>query len=189
MAEVGSSGLSVSEVTAMIAAQIAAQPTAFVASGAPMTIAQVLATYPAGAAYDGMYANVSNLYNGASTSAAGGVREVLRCRQDVTNGVYSWTPQREEYNASMSPTGGSVSLIPLVTPPTVRLAGTLLGNLTVTPSATNAFIGQQFTVIQNSTLGLFVTNITGLLGSNLTLLGNTVQRLEYASGGWMKASS
>lgn len=160
----------------------------FVAGGSAMSIADLMANYPAGIAYKGQYARVNNLYNGTSAAATGGLDDVLRCRFDDTNSVYRWVPQREAFNLTMSPTSGSTTLTPLVTPPTIRLAGTLLGNLSVSPLATNAYIGQKFTVIQNSTLGLFVTQITGLIGSNLTLLGNTAQELEYTATGWAKAT-
>lgn len=184
MAEGSVTGLSVADVLALISANTALS---FVNNGQYQTLAQLLTNFPAGAAYNGLYANVSDLFHNGSPGA-GGVREVLRCRQDVTNGSYAWTVQREAYNAAMAPTAGTVNLTPLITPPTVRLTGTLLGNLTITPSTTNAYVGLRQRVIQNSTLGLFVTNITGLLGSNITLLGNTVQDLEYTINGWSKAS-
>ncbi len=188
MTEASNSGLSMDEVNSAIAAAIAGIPTNFVNGGTSMTIADLLTNFPAGSGNNGKYARISNLFNGTSTSAAGGIDDIVRCRFDVANAVYRWVPQREAWNMSVTPTGGTVNLIPLVYPPTVRLAGTLLGNLTVTPSATNAYIGQRFTVIQNGVLGLFVSSITGLLGSNITLLGNTGQGLESTSGGWVKAN-
>lgn len=159
----------------------------FVNGGAAQTVAQLMANYPAGATYSGLYARVSDLYSNGIGGE--GVDEILRCRHDATNGLYRWQPQRADFNAPMSPTGGTVNLTPLVTPPTVRLTGTLLGNLTVTPSSTNAYVGQRFRVIQNSTLGIFATTLTGLIGLNLTLLGNTATELEYMAAGWAKASS
>lgn len=205
----GSSGVSLTQVTNLlnnataglqtatqvdtaIAAAIAAIPTPvlnFVAGGSYITLQQLYTNYPASATYDGMYANISNLYNGVSLSAAGGLKEVVRCRYDIANNTYSWTEQRPNWNVASASTGGTITLIPLVTPPTIRLTGTLLGNLTVTPSTTNAYVGQKFKVIQNSTLGLFATSLTGLIGSNITLLGNTVQEIEYMSNGWAKAST
>lgn len=188
MAEVIPQGMTPDDVAALITAALAAQPTSFVGGGNPMTISDLYANFPPGASYNGKYARVSNLFNGTSTTASGGIDDVVRCRFDVVNNLYRWVPQREAFNMSMSPTGGTVNLIPLVAPPTVRLAGTLLGNLTVTPSSTNAYIGQRFTIIQNSTLGLFVTSITGLIGSNLTVLGNTAQQLEFTINGWSKST-
>lgn len=186
MGEVTNPGLSQADVLSMIAANSALS---FVNGGQPMTLDALLTNYPAGASYAGQYANVTNLFNGVSTTASGGVREVLRCRQDITNGLYSWTVQREGWNTSTAMTGGTLIAMPLITAPTVRLTGTLIGNITINASPTNAYVGQRFRIIQNSTLGLFVTTITGLLGSNLNLLGNTVQDLEYTIGGWAKAST
>lgn len=188
----GSGGLSEDAAKALIASAIAALPapaTNFVRSGTPMTIADLMTSYPAGSTYSGMYARVSNLYNGNTASSAGGIDEILRCRFDERNMIYRWMPQRPDYNTEVAATGNNLMLTPLVTPPTVRLTGTLLGNLAVTPVALNAYVGQKFRVIQNSTLGLFATTLTGLLGSNITLLGNTVQDLEYTIQGWSKAST
>lgn len=187
MAEI-ENNLSQDVVQNMINAAMAALPTSFIAGGSSMTISDLMTNFPAGATYAGKYARISNLYNNVSTTATGGVDDIVRCRFDATNSVYRWVPQREAFNVSITPTGGNTNLTPLVTPPTVRLAGTLVGNLTITPSTTNAYIGQVFSVIQNSTLGLFVTTVTGLLGSNLTLLGNTTQNFEFTSGGWVKGT-
>lgn len=176
------------QIQQMIASALAAQPTSFVAGGSAMTIADLMANFPASVSTKDLYAKVSNLYNNSSASAVGGIQDILRCRFDVTNGVYRWVPQREAFNVSITPTGGSTTLTPLVTPPTIRLAGTLIGNLTINPSSTNAYVGQVFQVIQNSTLGLFTATVTGLIGSNLTLLGNTAQLFEYTSSGWVKGT-
>lgn len=184
MADVNTPGLSSQDVLALIASTSA---TSFV-STTPMTINDLLTNYPAQASRAGQYARVSNLFNGASAVASTGVDEIVRCRYDAANAVYRWVPQREAYNISMPATNGTASLLPLVTPPTIRFTGTLVGALTVTPSATNAYIGQRFTVIQNSTLGVFATTITGLIGSNLTLLGGATQDLEYTANGWVKGN-
>lgn len=177
-------GCTLDQVLQMIAQNAALS---FVNSGQPVTLAQLMGSYPAGAAYNGLYANVSDLFHNGSPGV-GGVREVVRCRQDVTNGSYAWTLQRDAYNTTSAQTSGTLSLTPLITPPTVRLTGTLLGNLSVTPLATNAYVGLRQRVIQNSTLGLFTTTITGLLGSNIALAGNAVQDLEFTTAGWAKAS-
>jgi len=57
----------------------------------------------------------------------------------------------------------------------------------VVPSATNAFIGQQQRVIMDGALGLFTTTITGLIGSNLSLLGGGAKLIEYGPTGWFSA--
>lgn len=155
----------------------------YVASGLVLTVATLLASYPPSATYQGWYARVSDLFN---NGAAGGVDEILRCRYDGTN--YRWVPQRESFVGTSAQTSGTVTLSPLVTPPTLRLTGTLLGNTTVSPSATNAYLGQRYRVIMNGTLGIFAATITGLLGSNLTLLGNTVKDIEYGPTGWFASS-
>lgn len=172
----------------MVDAAIAALPLSFVNGGAPLTIQQLMTNFPPSLAYQGLFAKVSNLYNNSSATAVGGIEDNVRCRFDATNNVYRWVPQREAFNVAIAPTSGTTTLTPLVTPPTVRLIGTLTGNLTINPSATNAYVGQVFQVIQNSTLGLFVTTITGLLGSNVTLLGNTAQLFEYTATGWVKGN-
>lgn len=188
MAEIDNQGTSADQVQQMINSAIAALPTSFVAGGSTMNIQDLMTNFPAAAIYSGKYARISNLYNNSSMSAVGGVDDIVRCRFDATNNAYRWVPQREAYNVAIAPTGGTTTLLPLVTPPTIRLTGTLVGNLTINPSATNAYIGQVFEVIQNSTLGLFITTVTGLLGSNLTILGNSTQQFEYTSGGWVKGT-
>lgn len=188
MAEIDNQGPTVDQVQQMINSAMATIPTSFVGGGTPMNIQDLMTNFPASATHSGKYARVSNLYNNSSMTSSGGVDDIARCRFDVTNNTYRWVPQREAYNIAITPTSGTTTLTPLVTPPTVRLTGTLLGNLTITPSSTNAYIGQVFEVIQNSVLGLFVTQITGLVGSNLTLLGGATQQLEYTSAGWVKGT-
>lgn len=186
MAEVSTAGLSQAEVLALIAANTALS---FVNGGTPITLANLMTNYPAGSAYANKYAVVSNLYNGVDLATAGGVQEVVRCRYDVTNNAYRWIPQRQDYSITRAETGvlGSttnVNLIPLVTPPTVRLSGTLLGALNIVPDVTNAWVGLRWRTIQNSTLGVFVTTITNLIGSNVTLLGNTTRDIDYTAAGY-----
>ena len=158
----------------------------YVNGGVFQTVAQLLANFPAGAAYADLYANVTDLYNNGT---ANGIREVLRCRYDVLNSAYRWIPQRQEFNRSVASTGGAVPLTPLVTAPTIILNGSLISNITMTPTATNAWVGQRYRIVQNSLLGLFITQITGLIGSNITLLGNTEAILEYTAGGWRQMTS
>lgn len=175
MAEYASGGLTAADVLAMIAANAA---TSFVGTPSnPMTVATLLATYPASSTYVGQYARVSDLY--------GSVDDIMRCRYDGTN--YRWVPQRESFNGTSAATSGTITLTPLVTPPTLRLTGTLLGNMSVTTSATNAYIGQRQRVVMNGTLGLFTATITGLIGSNLTLLGGGSSVVEYGPTGWFAA--
>lgn len=162
-----------------------AQVVSYVNNGGAQTVAQLLANYPANSTNAGKYAVVSDLYN---MGTANGITEIMRCRFDAVNNAYRWVPQRQEFARDMSSTGGTVTLSPLISPPTLRLMGALVNNMTVTPSATNAWVGMRFRVVQNSVLGLFVTSVTGLIGSNLTLLGNAVRDLEYGPSGWFAST-
>lgn len=166
-------GVTTASMNAAIAAALATIPTTFVTS-TPMTVANLISTYPPSATYSGLYARVTDLY--------GSVDDIMRCRYDGTN--YRWVPQREAFSGTTAATSGSVNIVPLVTPPTLVVTGTLLGNISFTPSTTNAYIGQRQRIYMTGILGLFTATITGLLGSNLTLLGNTYKDIEYRSGGW-----
>lgn len=92
--------------------------------------------------------------------------------------------------ARVSDLYGSVDDImrtPLVTAPTLRATGTLLGNLSFSMASTNAYIGQRQRIYMQGVLGIFAASITGLIGSNLTLLGNTYKDVEYGPTGWFGA--
>lgn len=166
--------------------------TQFVATctpSSPCTVANILSTYPCSATWLGYYADANNLYNGTSTSTAGGIDDIIRCRYDATNAIYSWTPQREAFNSTNTTTSGAISIIPLVTAPTVRMTGTLLGGVTITPTTTNAYIGQRVRIVVNNTLGAFLITLTGLVGSNVSLLGGTATTIEYGTTGWFQSGS
>jgi len=153
----------------------------FVGNGDFMKVADLLANYPASVTYKNKYANVSDLY--------GSVEDVMRCRFDGTN--YRWVPQREALSGTTAQATGTVAIIPLVTPPTLRLTATLLtGNVQIQPSTVNAYNGQRSRIIMPSsiTLGLYVVQITGLLGSNLSLLAGNVKDIEFGQGGWFASS-
>ncbi len=173
MAEV-SNGISADQVNALIAAAMVAQPTTFVSGGAPMTVADLLLNFPANASRQGLYARVSDLY--------GSVDDIMRCRFDGTN--YRWVPQREAYSGTTAATSGTVNITPLVTPPTLRAVGNLLGNVSFVPSATNAYVGMRQRIYITGLLGVFTATITGLIGSNLTLLGGSFRDIEYGPTGW-----
>lgn len=176
MAEI-SSGLTIDQVMQMITTNAA---TAFVGGTAqnPTTVANLISNFPPSATYLGQYARVSDLF--------GAVDDIMRCRFDGT--AYRWVPQRPNFTAVNAATGGNISILPLVTAPTLRLTGGLLSNMTITPSSTNAFVGQKQTVIQEGPLNLLTSTITGLLGSNLTLLGNTARVIEYGPTGWFASA-
>lgn len=139
-----------------------------------MTVAQVLANYPAGSAYLGKYARVSDLY--------GATDEVMRCC--MSGASYYWRPQRTDYAASQASTGGSMTLTPFVTAPQMQITGTLASALNLTPSSTNAWPGCTFEITMNGTLGLFLATITGLLGGNLSLLAGSTKRLIWTGSGY-----
>lgn len=151
--------------------------TTFVNGGSATTVANLIANFPPSAPYNGLYARVTDLY--------GSVDDIMRCRWDGTN--YRWVPQREAFSGTTAATSGAVSITPLVTPPTLRATGTLLGNVTFSAVTTNAYIGQRQRIYMQGVLGLFTATITGLIGSNLTLLGNTYKDIEYGPTGWFGA--
>lgn len=142
-----------------------------------LTVAGLHSTYPPSISNLGLYARVSDLY--------GVVDDIMRCRYDGV--AYRWVPQRPNFVGTATATGGNVTITPLVTPPTLRLTGTLISNMTITPSTTNAFIGQKQVLSQDNVLGIFTSTITGLIGSNLTLLGNTSRVIEYGPTGWFQS--
>lgn len=175
MAEVAG-GLTTQQVMDIIAANAS---TSFVGgtATAPTTVANLIANFPPAANMMGQYARVSDLY--------GTVDDIMRCRFDGV--AYRWIPQRPSFSGIAANTGGTVPIVPLVTPPTLRLSGTLLGNMSVVPSAVNAYVGQQQRVIMEGTLGLFAASITGLIGSNVSLLGGGSKLIEYSPTGWFAA--
>lgn len=175
MAEI-QGGLTDQQVRDLIAANAS---TSFVGgtATAPTTVANLIASFPPSPTYMGQYARVSDLY--------GAVDDIMRCRFDGV--AYRWIPQRPSFSATSVATSGTVSIVPLVTAPTLRLTATLLGNMSVVPSSTNAFVGQQQRVIMDGVLGLFTTTITGLIGSNLSLLGGGAKLIEYGPTGWFSA--
>lgn len=140
-----------------------------------MTVANLLANYPANAARVGKYARVTDLW--------GVTDEIMRCSSD--GATYFWRPQRVDYATYNTSTSGAMTLTPLVTPPVLYLAGTLLGSMTVTPSTTNAWPGAQFEVISTGALGIFGISINGLIGGgSLPLLQGGRKLLTYTTSGW-----
>jgi hypothetical protein len=173
----GNNGIGPEQVMQMIAANAA---TSFVGgtNTSPTTVSALHTNFPPSVTYLGQYARVSDLF--------GSVDDIMRCRWDGV--AYRWVPQRPNFVGTSTVTGGSIPITPLVTPPTLRLTATLLSNLSIAPVATNAFVGMQQKIIQEGVLGLFSSTITGLIGSNLTLLGNTTRVIEYGPTGWFSAS-
>lgn len=166
MADIGNQGLTLDQVLAAI-------PTSFVGGGAYMPVNTLLTNYPAGPTYLGQYGRVNDLW--------GSVRSVMTCEYDGS--LYYWRPQRTDYATRNSSTSGGVSLTPLITSPQITFNGTLLGNMTLTPSTTNAWPGAQFEIINNGVLGLFGINVAGLLGGTLPLLAGGRRVLTAVNNG------
>lgn len=174
MAEVYN-GLSAEQVLALIAQTV---PTSFV-SGSPMTVAQLLANYPANSTQNGKYARVTDLF--------GSVDDVMRCCFDGTN--YYWRPQRTDYAVANTRTSGTETLTPLLSAPQQVFSGTLLGNMTVALSGANAWPGAQFETKFSGILGLFSITLTGLVGgATLPLLTGGSRMFLYTSAGWREFS-
>ncbi len=175
MPELSSTGISLADVQALIAA--APSSVAFVNGGNEQTVASLLTNYPAGAAYQFKYARVSDLW--------GSVHTIMICEQDASG--YYWRPQRTDYSpAPITMTGGSMTLTPLVTAPVINLVGTLSSAVTLTPSATNVWPGASFVVTSSSVLGVFNITLSGLTGGGtVPLLSGGMRTLTYHSGtGW-----
>lgn len=144
-------------------------------SPTPMTVAALLAGFPAGATYLGKYARVNDLYGSAD--------EVMRCSKTGAS-TYYWRPQRSDYAQNSAQTGGAMSLIPLVTPPQLKLTATLASSMTITPSATNAWPGCCFDVTMAGVLGIFGITIAGLIGVSVPLLSGATKRIIYDGSGY-----
>lgn len=145
----------------------------FVGAG-PMTVASLLSTYPADFSLLGKYARVTDLYGSAD--------EVMRCSSNGTS--YYWRPQRSDYAVTNTNTSGAITLTPLLSAPQQFFTGTLLGNMTATPSATNAWPGAQFTLTMTGVLGLFSLNVNGLIGNAVPILTGSTRTFTYTSAGW-----
>lgn len=175
MADGSNNGLSAADVAAMIAQATSGTP-AFVNSGVAMPVADLLTNFPAGASNLYRYARVTDLYGQANS--------VMVC--EASNGLYYWRPQRADFANSSAATGGTVTLTPLVTAPILFLTGSLLSNMTITPSATNAWPGATFTVVNNGVLNLLGININNLIGGGtVPLLSGGSRIITYVQNlGW-----
>jgi len=155
---------------------MAAQPSGFINGGAEQTVAQLLANFPADASMVYKYARVSDLY--------GQARSVMICEGSA--GQFYWRPQRTDFAASHTGTGGAVSLVPLVNAPVTVLTGSLSSIMTITPSTANVWPGATFTVVANGAFNLLGINISGLVGGGtVPLLSGSSRVITYVSGsGW-----
>jgi hypothetical protein len=174
MADVGG-GITQQQAQDMIAAAIAGLPTSFVNNGAAQSVASLLTNYPAGAANLYKYARVNDLW--------GNTNSIMIC--EAEGSTYYWRPTRTDYASASSAQSGTVTLTPLVTPPTLYLTGALTSNLTVNMSATNAWPGAQFEVISTGVLNLFGITLGGLIaGGTVPILQGARKLVTYTTSGW-----
>lgn len=163
------------EQAAAIQAQLAATPQ-FVDPGV-MTVDQLLATYPAAASYRGKYARVSDY--------AGYVDRVLRCDYFADLAYHQWVPVLAEFGRQM-PLTGDMTLLPLKSPSSIVLTGTLPLGVTrsVTLSTANGRPGEVKEIKAGLTQLLGALNILGTgLGSGVSLALGGYQRYVLDSSG------
>lgn len=139
-----------------------------------VTVATLFANFPAGAAYLGKYARVSDLYTDSD--------EILRCC--MSGGAYYWRPQRTDFARSVSTSSGTMNLTPFVTPPQINLTAALTGNMTFNPISTSAWPGCAWDVTMQGLLGVFAATITGLIGPNVPLLTGGTKRIIWNGSGF-----
>jgi hypothetical protein len=162
----------VSQTAAIVGAQ---SMTKFVADGETITLADLMARFPASALYRGWYAHVSDLY--------GSLDEVLRCRFDGL--FYRWVPQRDQYIQNSPIASGTIALTPMFMAPIVNLTANPTSNIMVVPSSQYAYLGQTFRVNQLGVLGVFGISISGLLGGGtVPLLSGSSKLMVFDVGGW-----
>lgn len=132
----------------------------------PITVAELMSSFPAGATHKGKYAQVSDLW-GAS------VFGVMRC--GYNGRIYYWEPTTQPTLAGQMPITGDMTVQPLSSYPIIELTGSLpaLTTWNVTAGLTYAWPGavKEFRGSLTSLLGTL--NILGV-GSTLNLaLGGT----------------
>jgi len=146
----------------------------------PGTWANLLSTAPCNSARLSNYAVVSDLYG-----SNGSTNEVARC--GATGATYYWRPQRENYTATITTTGGAMSFACGTSAPITFMNGTFSSTATVNLSTVGCWPGAQFQIANNATLGLFSLNITGLLGGvvrSLGLNGRQTFYYDYTNAAW-----
>jgi hypothetical protein len=142
-----------------------------------MTVAQLLASYPASVDTLGKYARVTDLF--------GSLDEVVRCRWDGV--AYRWVPQRPDRAVVNTMTAGALALTPLLSAPTQILPANLTGDITITPSIQNAWIGESYLVKRTGALGLFSLKIGGLVGGLTKAVTGGDTLMFYTKDGWYAA--
>lgn len=145
----------------------------------PGTVASLISTQPCSSTLRGQYAVVSDLF--------GGTNESMRCGSTGT--FFYWQPVRANYAATTTATGGTVTLTPLVTAPTLIMSGSLTSALTIALSSTNAYCGEEFN-ISTTGIGINLLGVTlsGLLGGVTKALGLSGYQAVFActsgTNGW-----
>ena len=167
MPEISASGLSSTDVLALIAAAGVPQ---FVNGGALMTVDDLFATNPANVTNRGKYARLSNY--------GGFVDRVVRCDYDTGLNLYFWTPTQPEYGRSLTVTG-DVTLYALKSPQSVNLTGTIpaLSTRNVTIDLANRRRGE-IVEIRNG-----LSSLLGTLNILSTGIGTVVANVL---GGYMR---
>ncbi len=142
---------------------------------APVTLAELMATYPAGSGFKGKYAQVTDLW-GAN------VFGVMRC--GYNGRIYYWEPTTQPQNVGQMPVTGDVTLQPLTSCPILELTGSIpaLTTYNVTMGTTYAWPGAVREFRGSLTTLLGTLNILGV-GSTLNLiLGGTRRIVCYDNG-------
>lgn len=133
----------------------------------PLTIADLMANYPASASLKGRYAQVSDLWGA-------GIFGVMRCGYNQR--IYYWEPTTQPQLIGQMPATTSTTIQPLSSFPIIELTGTIpLGNtVNVTAGLDYAWPGA---------IKEFRGSMTSLLGS-LNILGSGIgSTLAMALGG------
>ncbi len=142
-----------------------------------LTVDTLLVTYPANQARRGMYARVSDY--------GGYVDRVLRCDYFADLDYHQWVPVLAEYGRAIQLTG-DMTLLPLKSPTSVVLTGTLPLGVTrnVTLSTANGRPGEVKEIKAGLTSLLGTLNIAGTgLGSTISLALGGYQKYALDSSG------
>lgn len=143
--------------------------------GQPVTIAQLMATYPAGESLKGKYAQVTDLW-GAN------IYGVMRC--GYNGRIYYWEPTTQPQNVGLQNIAGDMTLQPLTSCPITELTGNIpaLTTYNVTMGTNYAWPGAVREFRGSLTTLLGTLNLIGV-GSTLNLvLGGTRRIVCYDNG-------
>lgn len=113
------------------------------------------------------------------TDLWGDCRDVVKAFKSGSSAY--WRPTNA-YSKPVTVTGGTFTIMPLVTPSSIFMTGTLTANLLVSISTTRAWPGQEQFIGYDGTLGLFGIQIAGL-GS---LLNAGRRRFIFDGAAWQQ---